>query len=539
LPCFTARSRKANLFDELLLAGSRVTGVVESSEGTSNGALPATLDRVALAVALPALTVHAALAGRYDLFRDELYFIVCGRHPAFGYVDQPPLIPLLAAGLYGAGHHLWILRLPSALAAAALVWLTVRLTRLLGGGDAAAAAAGIAAAAAPMFLGIFATLNTTILEPLAWTGIAYGFARVALLDDRRALLWSGAGAGLSLEAKYALVPWLFSLVAGMLCTDSRRVLARRELWLGIALATALAAPSIAWQAAHGWPFAEIVHAAASKNVMVPPLAFLFNQVLVMNPLFAPLWMLGIAAPFVWRDLQAVRFLPLAFVAVAALTILSHGKDYYLAAAYPAMFALGAIGLERLVRAPLARAAWLGAALLVSAISAPAELPILPPSSLAGYLQRFHLAPQQQERSFAGTTLPQEFADQLGWRDYVAQVGAAYASLTPAVRAHTAIKVDNYGEAAALDVLGSPYRLPPALSGHNQYYLWGLRGQDARHLLVVQNHPERLTDYCEEVSILGATYSPHAMAYENGKAIAFCREVKPPLSLLWPRLKEYQ
>jgi 4-amino-4-deoxy-L-arabinose transferase-like glycosyltransferase len=482
--------------------------------------------------------LHLAFANRYDVFRDELYFIVCGRHPAFGYADQPPLVPLLAAAFYAFGHQTWLLRLPVVLAAAALVILTVRFARLLRGGDGAAAAAGIAAAAAPMFLGLFSTFNTTVFEPLAWTAIAYGLARAALLDDRRALIWSGVVAGVALEAKYALVTWLIALVVGVALTGERRLLARRELWIGIALAVLIALPSVLWQAAHGWPFVELVHAAGDKNVSVPPLAFVLNQIRVMNPLFAPLWLGGLVAPFVWRDLARLRFVAIAFVVVIVLTIVSHGKDYYVAAAYPALFALGGVALERVVRNAFARAGYLAASVALSAIAAPTAMPILPPSDVAAYMQRLHLAQQQQEKSFAGTALPQEFADELGWHDYVRQVGTAYASLAPDDRAQTAILVDNYGEAAALDVYGAPFGLPPALSGHNQYFVWGPGARSAQNLLRVQRNPERLHKHCDDVRVLGTTFSPFAMGYENGKSIAFCRNLKPSLATLWPDLKNY-
>ena len=477
-------------------------------------------------------------ANRYDVFRDELYFIVCGRHPAFGYVDQPPLVPLLAAAFFSIGHQTWLLRVPAVLAAAALVWLTVRFARLLGGGDGAAWTAGIMAALAPMFLGMFSTFNTTVFEPLAWTAVAYALARAAILDDRRALVWAGIVTGLAMEAKYAIPSWLIALGIGLLLAPERRLLARRELWLGFALAVVIAAPSVAWQAANGWPFAELVRAAGDKNVAVPPLAFAGNQIFVMNPLFAPLWIAGIVAPFVWRDLAPARFIALAFLVVAAIIIASHGKDYYLAAAYPPLFALGAVAFERAVRRAAVRAAYLAAAVAFSAIAGPVALPILPPPALITYMQRLHLAPAQTEKSFAGTALPQEFADQLGWHDYVRQVGAAWSSLPPGVRAHTSVLVDNYGEAAAIDVYGASYGLPPALTGHNQYYLWGLRGQPATDLLRVQNHPERLHRYCTEVRTLGTTSSPYAMAYENGKSIAYCRGLHPPLAQLWPNLKDY-
>jgi 4-amino-4-deoxy-L-arabinose transferase-like glycosyltransferase len=501
-------------------------------------ALREPLDRIALTLAALVLVVRLPLGNRYDVFRDELYFIVCGRHPSFGYVDQPPLVPLLAAGLYALGHQTWLLRLPAALAAAGVVWLTVRFVRLLSGGIAAAWTAGIMAALAPMFLGLFATFNTTVFEPLAWTALAYALTRAALLDDRRALVWGGVVAGLALEAKYAIPAWLAALAAGLLFTPERRLFARRELWLGLALAAALASPSIAWQAAQHWPFIELARAAGDKNVSVAPLAFLANQVFVMNPLFAPIWIAGIAAPFIWRDLARARFVALAFLTVTAIVVATHGKDYYLAAAYPPLFALGAIAFERSIRRTAVRIAYLTAAVALSAIAAPLALPLLPPPALITYMQRLHLAPAQTEKSFAGTVLPQEFADQLGWHDFVREVGAAWISLPPGVRAHTSILVDNYGEAAAIDVYGAEYGLPPALSGHNQYYRWQTRGQPATHVLRVQNNLERLRPYCAEVRALGTTSSPYAMAYENGKDIAYCRALHPPLTEIWPKLKNY-
>ena len=495
-------------------------------------------DRIALGLAAAVFLLRLPLANRYDVFRDELYFIVCGRHPSFGYVDQPPLVPLLSAAFFSLGHQTWLLRVPALLAAAALVWLTVRFARLLGGGDGAAWTAGIMAAVAPMFLGMFATFNTTVFEPLAWTAVAYALARAAVLDDRRALVWAGIVTGLAMEAKYAIPAWLIALGIGLLLTPERRLLARRELWLGFALAVVIAIPSIAWQAAHGWPFAELVRAAGDKNTIVPPLAFIGNQIFVLNPLFAPIWIAGIMAPFAWRDLAAARFIALAFLVVAAIIIASHGKDYYLAARLPAAVR----ARRRRVRAH--RAACGGAHRLphrgrrALGDRGPARACDL----AAAGARRLHAAPArrapQAEKSFAGTALPQEFADQLGWHDFVREVGQAWSSLPPDVRAHTSVLVDNYGEAAAIDVYGAPYGLPPALSGHNQYYLWGLRGQPATDLLRVQNRPERLRGYCADARVLGTTSSPYAMAYENGKSIAYCRRLHPPLAQFWPNLKNY-
>jgi hypothetical protein len=485
------------------------------------------------------LVLHGACAGRYDVFRDELYFIVCGRDPAFGYVDQPPLVPLLAAGTYALGGQTWLLRLPAVLAAGGLVWLSVAFVRLLGGRGGAAWTAAVAAGFAPMFMGLTATLNTTTFEILAWTGVAYALARAALRDDRGALIWGGAIAGLALEMKYAIVTWLVALALGLAMTPQRRLLARRALWLGLLLAAVIAVPSILWQALHGWPFAELVAAQRTKDVDTLPLAYLINQISVMNPLFAPLWLAGIVAPFVRRDLSAVRFLALAFVVQTALTIATRGKDYYLAAAYPTVFVLGAIAWEGLVRSTVVRTAYLGLAGALSLVVAPMALPILPPAALVGYLRALHLAPQAQEKVAAGAALPQMFSDELGWRDFVREVGAAYEAIPAGERASTAIVAGDYGQAGAIELYGGSYGLPPPLAGHNQYYLWGLRGQRPRNILRLTWNPARLRDSCGSLHVLGSASSRYAMAYENQVVFAYCAGLDPSLATLWRTFKNYE
>jgi Dolichyl-phosphate-mannose-protein mannosyltransferase len=158
------------------------------------------------------------------------------------------------------------------LAAAALVWVVVAFVRLLRGGDAAAWIGGLAAALAPILMGLTATLNTTTFEPLAWTTVAYCLARAAILDDRRSLLWAGLAGGLA-EAKYALPLWLFSLAVAMLLFPQRRLFRYRELWFGLAITFIIAIPSVIWQAAHAFPFVELVHNAGGKDITGSPIAF--------------------------------------------------------------------------------------------------------------------------------------------------------------------------------------------------------------------------------------------------------------------------
>lgn len=484
--------------------------------------------------------LHAALAHRYDFFRDELYFIIAGRHPAFGYVDQPALVPLVAALTQSSGENLFLLRLVPAVAAAATVFVTCAFARLSGGGRFAQGLSGVAVALALIMLALTTTFNTSSFEPLAWTLVAYLIARAVLDDDGRALLWAGVATGMALEIKYEIPFWLLGLAVGLAAVPQRRIFARRELWLGLGIALAIAAPTIFWQAAHGWPFAELLAAAPEKNANPGPLAFVVSQIVVWNPIFAPVWIAGIVAPFAGNRLAPLRWLSIAFVAVFGLMFLLQAKDYYLAGAYPAMLALGASAVERSLRSIVLRSAYLTAGIAVAVVFLPLALPILAPAELAAYMRALHQTPDEGEKSFRGALLPQQLADQLGWREFTRDVAAVYGALPPADRARAAIVTSNYGEAAALDFYGGAYGLPPALSGHNSYYLWGTHGYDGSIVLRVNGDFARYRKLCTHPPSIAGRFgpSPYVMPYEHDGPIILCRGLRDPFPHAWQRFKHY-
>src|SRR5215469_2385768 len=241
--------------------------------------------------------VYIFTAGRYDIFRNELYFIACGRHPAFGYADLPPVVPLVAAATQALGINLWILRLPAVVAALALIPLTAELARTVGGDERAAWMAAIAVAIAPGLLALSSTLGPSAFEPLGWTLCAWFLARAILSGKRNSLVWAGVVAGIGFETKYGIAIWLLSLSIGIVVTAARRVLYWRESWYALAAAVVIGAPSLVWQQLHGWPFlGTIGFATAHLNLTGTPLRFELGQVAAMNFLLAPLRITGVVAP---------------------------------------------------------------------------------------------------------------------------------------------------------------------------------------------------------------------------------------------------
>ena len=513
-----------------------MTTATSTLDPTRQPDAPRRFDLLAWSVAAVVFIGHALVAGRYDAFRNELYFIVCGRHPAFGYVDQPPLVPLLAALTQAAGDDVWLLRLPAVLAAALLVPVTVAFARLLGAGTRSAWLAALAAASAPLVVAVTSTLTTATFEPLAWTVVAYAIARALVRDERRMLIVAGIVAGVAAQAKYGIAIWLIALGIGLAVTPARRLFSERELWLGAACAVVIALPNVVWQAANGFPFLEVVRNDNAGNLTGTIVQFTLGQVFAVNVVFAPLWIAGIVAPFVRPELARFRFLAGAFLIALLVVFATHGKSYYTVGAYPSLFALGAAALGGTPR--LLVAGWSALAAFNAALALPLVAPVLSPDSLARYLARAPFRPRPVEVAGYGAPLTQVFSDEFGWRELERTVARVYLNLPPDERRSAAILASNYGEAAAIDVYGAADHLPPALSEQDQYFLWGTHGYDGSLVIAVNAKPRFWARVCDRSDVAAHFGVPYAMPYERDRAIVVCHGTVLPRAVAWPRFKRY-
>jgi hypothetical protein len=490
-------------------------------------------------LAAAALLAHLYASGGYDYFRDELYFIVCGERLDWGYVDQPPLIPLIAAAMHRLfPASLVMLRLVPALAHAGTVALAAETTRLLGGGRWAQGMAGLATLVAGVLLGIGTILTTNALEAPAWLGCGYLLIRIVRGGDRRWWYALGATAGLALLAKYEIALWLAALGLALLATPARRLLARPQPYLAAGVAALIALPNILWQAAHGWPFLEIArNAAETKNVALSPLGFLRAQVMMLNPATAPLWLAGLAGFAVWRRFADLRWVAIAFGVLMTALFVLHGRDYYAAGAYPLLFAGGGVALEAWIVSSALRWTYVAAVVALGAVALPFGLPILPIEPFARYQEALGIRPQTSENRALGR-LPQYYADMFGWRELAAEVGRIYAALPPAEQAQAVFLARNYGEAAAIDVFGETMPLPPAISGHNNYFLWGPGGRDGSVVIRLGGDREQLLEAYATVEPAGTVDHPWAMPDERHLTLWLCRGRKVPLEQDWASFKRY-
>jgi hypothetical protein len=490
--------------------------------------------------ALVTLIVHLVGNPHYGFFRDELYFIICGFRPAWGYVDQPPVVPFLAAGSQLFGHSLFLLRAIPALFAAASVYTTCLLVVELGGGVFAEFFGALLAAVTPVLMDFGTKLTTDSVGLWLWPLAALYVLRIARGADRRWWLAVGAVLGIALESKYSVVFFAASIVVGLLLTPQRRALFSPWFACGMLVAAAIALPNAVWQAAHALPmWTLLVHADEYKDTQLSPLQYLATQILITHPLLAPIWIAGVVALLRRTD---ARFLGLSYLLFIATMIALHGKHYYAGDIYPIPIAAGSVAIEAWTR----RAAFLRPLLSSYAFAAgislvPLLMPVLSERTMLQYDNAARSAFAREvklaraERTDIGG-LPPDWADMHGWPELAATVAQIYRSLPSSQRTQAAILASNYGEAAAIDFFGSRYGLPPALSGHNQYWLWGTRGYSGA--IVIDVHGECDTRLFRERRIVARFNNPWGRPFENGFPISICSGITAPLAAYWPNLRRY-
>jgi 4-amino-4-deoxy-L-arabinose transferase-like glycosyltransferase len=476
-----------------------------------------------------ALNLYAS--GYYHYFRDELYFIACGRNLDWGYVDHPPLVAIYARIGELFGPSLRGFRLIATISGTLRVILTGVIAARLGGGRAAQALACTAVLLAPIYLAIDMILGMNTVEHVIWLGCLLVVIEIANGASEKWWLLFGALAGLGLQNKHSMLFLGAAVVAAMILTPLRRSLARPWIWIGGAIAALIFLPNVLWQIRYDWATLELLRNVKNtgKNVVLAPGPFLLQQAMMLNPLSAPLWIAGLIWLFTRRE---YRVLAWTYAILLVLFIRLEAKDYYLAPIYPMLFAAGAVLVTKKRIATIA----VGALIVISGlIAAPLALPVLSPERYLAYQRKLGVKPQAAEVSHT-SEMPQIWADQFGWEEMVRQVARYYHSLPETERKKTGIYTNNYGQAGAIDFYGPQYGLPKAISGHQNYFLWGPRGVTGESIILIEweSEPELWTSLTQ----VGRRHHPYAMPDENGP-IWHGRGLKKPMSEVWPGVKHWR
>jgi 4-amino-4-deoxy-L-arabinose transferase-like glycosyltransferase len=498
---------------------------------------------IVLVIAVVKLVLHCIFNNRYGYFRDEFDYLACGDHLAWGYVDQPPLLPFLVrVSRVVLGDSLRSIRFLPALATSALVVLTALIAREFDGRRFALVLSAVAVLIAPVYLSGGSLLTTNCLEPLFWMGCVY-FAILAVKRDARYWVCFGIVAGLGLQEKYSIAVFGFAIVVGLLLSKQRKAFLSKWFWIGGLAAFVIFLPNLIWNVQHHWPFLELMHniKTTGKDVQLSPIEYFAQQILLLHPLTAPIWIAGLFALLLSPRLKNYRFLGLCYLISFTAFVVLKGKNYYLAPIYPMLFAAGAITLENGIER--VRQGWLKPAILVLLLAggawfAPIVVPVLSIDRFIAYMDTLPFKVPRTEHSHMSAALPQHYADQFGWEEMTAMTAQAWARIKPEERPDCGIFAQDYGQAGAIDFFGRRYGLPPALSGHQTYFLWGPRGYSGNCLIVLDDRKEVLEEKFEHVEYVGSSDSPYAL--ERNIPVFICKGAKfGTLAQIWPQLKKWR
>jgi hypothetical protein len=496
---------------------------------------------VVLYLAFAKLLLHLLTAGRYGIFRDEMYYVACSKHLAWGYVDHPPMNVLIAwFARHVFGDSLLGLRLLPAVAGAALVWMTGQLTREMGGNRFAQALAALAVIPVPIYLILHHWLTMNAFEPLLWMSCVWCVVRAINRNDPRYWFWFGVLTGVGLETKYSIAFLVFGILVGALFGPERRFLRSPWLWSGMLVATILALPNFLWQLRHDFPFLQLIHniRMGHRDVVRGPFSFVVDQAAIMNPILFPLWAGGLLWLVFGRKGRRYRVLGWAYVVLLTAFIILGGKNYYVVPIYPMLFAAGAVGFEQITAHSLtwSRAVYVAAIVVVGALLAPISCPILSPADFIRYQAALRIQPPVAERQDNGP-LPQYFADEFGWEEMVQQVARVYNGLSPEERLHAAIFGNSWGEAAAIDFYGPRYGLPAAISAHNNYWYWGPQDYTGDIVIVLGSNGRGDREHFRSVQAAGEVEHLYSRRDEHF-TIWLCRGLNQDLRKLWPTMKKF-
>jgi 4-amino-4-deoxy-L-arabinose transferase-like glycosyltransferase len=480
-----------------------------------------------LAVAAAFVAFELAISARYGFHRDELYFLACARHLAWGYVDQPPLVPAVAwLATHTLGTSPTALRVFPALAGGATVFITALMARELGGGRDAQVLAALAAATSPEVLAALHLLSTTAFDLFFWSAICLLVLRFLRTGDERLWLVIGAVAGVGLMNKFNVAFLLLAIGAGLLIGGRRRALSSPMLWAGALLALVIWSPNVIWNAQHSWAAVSMLRSLHQENSSLgASIEFIPSQVFVVGPLLIVFWVGGLRhvlrSPF-------ARPLGVAYLFLLVVFTLTGAKPYYLAGMYFVLFAAGGVWAERRLhsRQPARGIRGWVTLMIAGLVVLPLVVPVLPEGALA-------------KGSWEGN-INKDLSATVGWQAFVRQIATVSHTIPSDQRADLVVFTGDYGAAGAVDLWGASDGLSHAISGHNSYWWWGPAGaHDGATTIAVDLPRSYLLTIFAQVTAAGSVTTPNGVwTEERGDPIWICRGQKVPWARAWPGARHY-
>ncbi len=476
----------------------------------------------------------------YGIFRDELYYIACSNNLAAGYVDQPPLsIWILRAFTSVFGDSWQLIRVIPVIFGGLTMLILLKWVRSLGGTALAIITAGIAYLLAPIGIAFGSYFSMNSIDLFFWSLCFFQITRTLREPEvTKNWIYLGLMVGLGMMNKISISWFAIGLIVYLIATPHRKLLLTRGPYIAGVIAFLLFLPFVIWNINHDMAHVEFARNASQfKYAGISRADFLKDLVLLENPFSMVLLAFSIVYFFNRKYPLADRATIIIFMTTFLILIIKgQVKSEYLAGAFLAVFVTGAVQLGSLKNTVLKKVVYglyLIPYVLVGMLIMPLALPILSEEKFIDYNDKLGINRKNTE-SKEESELPQFFADMHGWEKLAQDVSDAYMSLPESEKSQAVAWVNNYGEAGAIDYYRDRYPLPPVLSRHNNYYLWGqetIEKNNFRTLIILGGTEETHRKSLESAELFKIHTCQYCMPYENNLPIFIGRNLNPSLDLM--------
>lgn len=481
--------------------------------------------------------------GPYEFHRDEFLYMAMGQHLRLFRMDFPPFIAMLSELARGLlGDSVFAVRFFPALFGAGLMALAALIARELGGGRFAQGVAALCVLCSPLFMRSATLFQPVVLDQFWWTLGLYALVRWSRKPEPRWWLVFGAACGLGLLSKYSMLIFGLAVLLALAVTPARRALKTPWPWIAAATAFVIGSPSILGQIRLGFPiFDQMGDLRSAQLARVTPLEFLTEH-LLWNPATGILLFVGLAALVGSKRFRPFGLAGWSCLWALILLVVLRGKPYYAGPLHPTLFAAGAVVLEA-VRIPRWGTVlrW-GAATAVVAwgiLILPLGFPVLPPERMEAYVTALGVEGARTTNVGAVERLPQDYADMLGWEEFVESVAGAHRALPPEEREQAAILASNYGEAGAIDFYGPRHGLPGAVSVVGTYWFFGPGEKPGDPTILVGFKRDEIGDFFTTLDSAAYWTHPYMVREQRDLTHFVGRGPRQTLQQLWPRFEGTQ
>ena len=479
------------------------------------------------------VAIHILVYNNLEYHRDELLYFSQGLHPDFGYATVPPLISWMATTMQlFFGFSLFSVKIFPAVLSGFLVLLTANIAKEFGGKSYAQLLSALAIIVLPVAMRAFHLFQPVPLDMFFWTLITWLVLRYANTRHDKYLIAIGVVFGIAMLNKYLVALWLLALLLGISFSEYRIVFTKKSFYIALAVGILVFLPNLLWQINKGFPVIDHMH-----NLNQQQLVYVNRGDFLKDQLLMPFATTLLAIPGLFHILKnnRYRFLAIAVIITVITLFILRGKSYYTMGIFPLLIASGAIVYENLLKNKFLRIVLPVFMILITLPLLPLGIPIYKQQGLVAFFKRlednYGLTIGRSFEDGVMHSLPQDYADELGWEELTQITAKAWEKIPDKSKA--VIYAENYGQAGAIAVIGKKYGLPEPLSFHESFIYWVPRElyPEIEYFIYINNElGEDIQNAFCNIQEIGHISNPHAREY--GTTVYLCTQPKTDLNKLW-------